>query len=76
MLTIFDDVEITIAVLLLLLGVFTALTGREMRIGKAFHRQSPRWMRERRGQIALRLLLLVVGGALLWDAVSRIKGWP
>lgn len=74
MLTILDDVEITGAMLLLLLGIFTALTGREIRIGEVFHRQSPRWTRGRQGQIALRLSFLVIAAVLLWDAVTRIKG--
>lgn len=74
MLTIMDDVEITFAMMLLLLGVFTALTGREMRIGEAIHRQSPRWTRNRAGQMALRLSLILISAVLLWDAVSRIKG--
>jgi hypothetical protein len=76
MLTILDDVEITVAMLLLLLGLFTALTGREMRLGEVFHRQSPRWTRGRQGQIALRMLFLLVSAVLLWDAVTRIKGRP
>lgn len=74
MLTILDDVEITVAMLLLLLGIFTALTGREMRIGEAFHRQTPRWMRGRQGQIALRIAFLALSAILLWDAVARING--
>jgi hypothetical protein len=76
MLTILDDVEITVAMLLLLLGLFTSLTGREMRLGELFHRQSPRWTRGRQGQIALRMLFLLVSAILLWDAVMRIKGRP
>jgi hypothetical protein len=69
-----DMVELGVGLLFAGMGIYSAITGEPIKIGRAFQRRGPWHTPGPRQQIVLRLLIAAIGTVLTFDSSTRMLG--